>query len=394
MVNAVTQKLAQKPVARATQLSAFAEALGSREGVDPIPPSQYLFFLDKGQPALQRFLAWVRSKTLRYREQRNGGDGRRAWCVDSRGKELHLADAARELGWPRPFATKVCKEAEKLRLVRREGRRIFLVGDVPAPDTENVICTDNILRFLPPRLNKIIESWPAEKRAEFAAVWIPATELSESLQARHMAEARNTVTRMYDTIFDHFGLPKKHLKQPAPPPPIEVPEQLNLFVKLAPFGSVHITSGPPRTDNGTAPRTDNRILMEQRIERDLTPSSSSLVAAQQLAAALRIDDDAAMMIWSRCTLANPAVSVDAIVVLAEWKARERKGRVGSWTGLLLTALPKMVTGALYQEAAAEAVKRNLAEVTARALSDSLDAEFAAELADTDGLPKVPTVWPC
>jgi hypothetical protein len=37
------------------------------------------------RPNIQRLLAWVRSKTINYRQQQYGGDRRGPYCVDEKG---------------------------------------------------------------------------------------------------------------------------------------------------------------------------------------------------------------------------------------------------------------------------------------------------------------------
>jgi len=350
------------PVVRS--LTAFAEALGSREGVDPIPPSQYLYFLDRDQPALQRVVAWVRSKTIRYQQQRNGGDGRSAWCVNSAGKALGLADMARELGMLPPNASRAWKEAEDLGLVRRDGRKLFLVGDVPKPAVGEQEGKCYLYRYLSPSLRRMVESWPEARQAEFKAVWEPAVKLADSIAANAIADARNVATDLFSTIHSHFGLPKTSAPKKPRPAVLEVPEQLNLFVKVGHFGSVQITSAAPRTEKKIAARTDNPILMDQRTDREPTKPSSSLLAVQQLAEALRIDDDAARELWAECSGIDEALTVEELVQLGQAKLRATVRTVRNPTGLLLNALPKMVK-AHQREKAREALKPRAPEPAPR-----------------------------
>lgn len=207
-------------------------AMGSKVGSDPIPPSQYLFFLDEDQPPLQRLLAWVRSKTIRYRYQQNGrGDGRSPFCVNDKGKTLGLADLARDLGWPLANASHHWKDAETLGLVRREEKRLLLCGEVPQidrsqPKTE-VVCTNN----LDPATLLKIQGWPKSRQAEFFALWQPAQEFRAKLAAQAIAQARDTCDGIDDSIRRRFELDKKRMEKRRPAEPVAVPLPLIEFVQ-------------------------------------------------------------------------------------------------------------------------------------------------------------------
>ncbi len=56
------------------------QAMGAKS-FDPIPPDQYLYFLDEDETAEQRLLAWLRSKTIRGRRS-----GPTAYAHDERGR--------------------------------------------------------------------------------------------------------------------------------------------------------------------------------------------------------------------------------------------------------------------------------------------------------------------
>lgn len=261
----------------ASALNTLMDALGGKSGFDPIPPSQYLFFLDATQPALQRLLAWVRSKTIRHRPRGDGSDGRSAFAVDDKGKALGLSDLARELRWKLPNASREWAAAEKLGLVRRDGRKLFLVGEVRKPTMANkrriVICTDN----LPKSILRQVKQWSEDLQQEFYAMYSAALEFGAALQAHQIARARFSSAEVEDTILARFGLARTHRPDRRELSPLKVPEQLSLFVDVDGSGAVQITLGAPGTDNKNAARTDNPILMEQRKTRGDTSASSTAV---------------------------------------------------------------------------------------------------------------------
>jgi hypothetical protein len=87
-------------------------------------------------PNIQRLLAWVRSKIRSHRHQLDGaGD---SYCTDEKGIRLGLAAMARDLRWDMSNAVRYWREAEKLGLVRRVHRRLYLISNVPNPQEEMV----------------------------------------------------------------------------------------------------------------------------------------------------------------------------------------------------------------------------------------------------------------
>ena len=69
------------------------------ESYYPMPASQHAYMLDIDEPALNRAIAWVWSKTIRPRAQgKKRGWKRTAWAVAERG-DLTAKHLAGELGW-------------------------------------------------------------------------------------------------------------------------------------------------------------------------------------------------------------------------------------------------------------------------------------------------------
>src|SRR3954465_9241931 len=128
---------------RDPNLALILEMGGDREdGYDPIPPQQYLAFLDKNvilSNRAHRLLAWVRAHTLRPKRH-----GRRPPFASDERLPLQLKDAAEDLDWKKEAASRVWAELEYAGFVRKDDRnRLWLCGKVKPrrvpviPDEEN-----------------------------------------------------------------------------------------------------------------------------------------------------------------------------------------------------------------------------------------------------------------
>lgn len=99
------------------------------EGYDPIPPAQYLCFLNKDiriTPSAQMLLAWMRKWTLRARK-----GGRSAFASDGPKRPLRLKDAGEELQWQPPQVSRVWAELEDAGLVKKDEKdHLYLCGTV------------------------------------------------------------------------------------------------------------------------------------------------------------------------------------------------------------------------------------------------------------------------
>src|SRR5579872_6218443 len=97
--------------------------MGSDKGFDPIPPDQYLTYLSETESPEQRALAWMRAHTIRMGH-------RKPYAVNSKGRELHLADMARDLKWEEANVYRTWKFMEVKGLVSRKGQKLFLSGRI------------------------------------------------------------------------------------------------------------------------------------------------------------------------------------------------------------------------------------------------------------------------
>lgn len=212
-------------------LSEFARRLGSTKGVDPIPPDQYLYFLGKKEPPLQRLLALVRACTIqrgRWSE----------YCVDEKGKPLRLADLERLLEMEHGNFKRTLREAVSRGLIRvgpgeasqnrsghnsRHPERVYLCGTVKESigyeqgEEKGGVCTDSS-SHLSPMQRKILAGWPQERKDRFYAEFVPAVKYKKQLEAEAIAQARHIGDRALDQVFSAHSLPKIRLATQPPQP--------------------------------------------------------------------------------------------------------------------------------------------------------------------------------
>lgn len=216
------------------RLDEFARKMGSPKGVDPIPPEQYLTFLNPDDPPLQQLLAWVRSKTIRLGH-------RSPFCVDRDGHALTIADLCKDRGWDRSNAVKYWREAEIRGLVRREGDKLFLCGKVepeqsplPLPPPKQVEPKTGIAARLTSEQFELFRKWNKEKRDSFQATLAEADAYAKKLQAEAIAAARSASEELEDRIFAAHDLPKKRIAKRRP-----APEALRVEIQSAPESLWH-----------------------------------------------------------------------------------------------------------------------------------------------------------
>src|SRR5665811_1295938 len=116
------------------------KAIGSKEGYNPMPPSQHLWQMAKDQPQLMRMWSGMTFHTL-HQGQRSPFAVK---VVNGRQMELHMEHMAADLEVDEANAYHVWKQGEELGLWAnvpfgskpekvRGLRRLYFRGDVPAP---------------------------------------------------------------------------------------------------------------------------------------------------------------------------------------------------------------------------------------------------------------------
>ena len=255
--------------------------MGSTKGFDPMPPDQYLYFLGKKEPPLQRLLALVRSLTIQR--------GRRSpYCVDERGKEMRPADLERALQMEHGNFNRALREAVGRGLIRigrggpsesrsthnsRHPQRVYLCGSVEESkgykegEENGGVCTDP-LRFLSPSQRKVYAGWRNDQQERFYAEFDSAVNYKLQVEREAIALARHIGDRALDQVFAAHALPKNRL---ATEPPTSRLLQLTL-VAGAPQqnGSVQTRSVPTRASE-SVPTT----------KRESVPSGASLLPSEK-----------------------------------------------------------------------------------------------------------------
>jgi len=325
---------------------------------------------------MQRLLAWVRAHTLRFRPGVGRDSGRCPYCIDDNGRELSLVDMANDLGWRLPNASREWKSAELQGLVRRQGKRLYLVGEVPkmarANNTGNVICTDNVSPFI----QHILKGWPKLHRNAFLKVWEPAVELGNRLIAHQLATARDVVAEMQDRILTEYGVERKHLPKRRAVAAVDIPELLKPFVAglaAAPRLSVQT---PDCTDNKSrSEQITSSLLNRETPEKRAQPSSSSLEVLE-LTRTFLFDDAAARQLLAAARQHNPNITVPELVLLCKRKYEQVRGSARNVHALLISSVPKMCQGALYEwahrQASQDAAAAELAAAELARLSGEVD----------------------
>lgn len=212
-----------KPMAAAKrpesgELKRLAAELGSPRGLDPIPPDQYLTFMEPHNPESLRLWAWVLSKTIRLGH-------RSASCVDERGRALSLADAARELAMDAGSVRRAWRWIESQGKVRRTGGRLFCAGEIVKGEEKAGRAVQPLppfLRLLSPELRQQIEALPKERRGELTAKLEQMQAKRYELQREAMAYARYVSDLEIDTVCESFGL-RRHTGPPRPTPAAPFP---------------------------------------------------------------------------------------------------------------------------------------------------------------------------
>ena len=183
--------------------------MGSKKGFDPIPPDQYLHFLNDRVP-LQRMLAYVRAGTIRR--------GRRSpYCVDEHGQPLTLEQMAATFGWTIGHARKTWAEGEQRGLVRMDDKgRLYLCGSVPLPPPPEAESDDqeNPVQDFPEYLSVQIKQLSKSQLARFEKCYPKFCDLEDRITKDAMALARDLIQKQIAAkFFAQFGLKPRENKK-------------------------------------------------------------------------------------------------------------------------------------------------------------------------------------
>jgi len=164
------------------------QAMRSPNGFDPIPPSQHEHFLDIEEPAANRAIAWVWSKTIRP----GRGHERSPYARDERGILRHT-HAAIDLGWTVSNTRTLFERLAAQGRIRADADgKIWLCGDVPAPrrtkgeDGEKELCT----YFLTPHFAQYLQALEENERSQRRSEFEQLQTYKRKLAAEALAAAR------------------------------------------------------------------------------------------------------------------------------------------------------------------------------------------------------------
>lgn len=244
--------------ANAVGVSTHAElmrAMGSKEGFDPIPPSQHAYFLDIDESMTNRAVAWVWSKTI----SPGRGGKRSPFARDKRGNLTHV-DAAADLRWTVSNARVAFDELARQGRIRIDAEgRIWLCGDVPEPrrtkseDDQDEICT----YFPTSRLSEYFQQLPEKQRLQREAEYSELQTFKKRAIAETMARARAAVEAVEESWYVTIGFepeeqprgrPKKTHDEPLVALSlVGIPKFVHIsdsdFVQKGPDGSVQSKNG-------------------------------------------------------------------------------------------------------------------------------------------------------
>ena len=178
--------------------------IGSPNGWDPMPPDQYMCFLDEDMRLSdrgQRALAWLRWKTLRAKR-----GGRTPYAKDERG-ELGLKHLAADLNWPISTASYVWDELAGCGLARRDAEtgRLYLCGKVERNQREKKGEQNFGQNNLPKRLLSFFQSLPENQRAQYLHGYLQLLEWGKQAEAEARRQAREVAQQLEDRYLASIG---------------------------------------------------------------------------------------------------------------------------------------------------------------------------------------------
>ncbi len=258
---------------------ALVQAMGSTKGYDPMPPDQYLCFLDYNLrlgPTAHRLLAWLRAKTIRGRP-----GGRTAFARDERG-DLSLKHAARDLGISLPAAMNAWMELAARGLAKRDQKRssrLFLAGQIEydekrpgAPSEEKANeRTDNLPGYLLPYLQQLSET----ECEQYLQKRVALAEYGKRALADGAAAVREHLAALEKQLNSTIGAPlKEGVKQRDPErvPLVEValrvPPDFMAVQTTTKEDGVQTTGGSVyNAENGVVQPTGSLLMSEMKTEK-------------------------------------------------------------------------------------------------------------------------------
>lgn len=176
---------------------------------NPEAPDQNLFVLNCGKEQILRGAAWVKANTT----ERVPGS---PFCVDAKGKALHVEDMARGCGWQPQTGRNVLAEMEAAGLAKvARDRRIWQCADIPLAHhtpkngRRKREQSNSVQSCFSGEVLDSIERLPQEKLTWVKARCGEYLEWRPTLFSDGMAALRNIDERMKNNILRGVGIEKK-----------------------------------------------------------------------------------------------------------------------------------------------------------------------------------------
>lgn len=250
------------------QWAQLCKDLGTKKGLDPMPPDQYLTYQDARYPNTLRLWSWVLSKTMRNKH-------RSAFCVDIFGRILQLKDAAEELHVTPQTISKTWAILENEGRVKRHGAKLFLVGDIKLTAgfageylAKKVGTSEDFPKYISNQVNKLEQ----KAKTAFFARGKRLAELAAQLQADVVAVARDIIDSQYDALYSEFQLERRRME-----PREKTPESIARRAKLEPLIRDYIQgSFEFCTKDSEIPTEDSSGLVQRIPEQAIIIDSSEV----------------------------------------------------------------------------------------------------------------------
>ena len=181
-------------------LSQFATDLGSPNGLDPIPPAQYLQFLQSPDEEL-RLWGWMLQHTI-------GRNARSIFAVDTKGRDLNFKHAAADLDIDLSNVYKKWGGLVKIGCVKRDDEgRLVLCGDFQVPkrakEKRKKPCTNNYSS----RFQRELAKLPPKRREEFLREEQADLDAFNCEHRIALNAIRYRLEQRQDIRYKSFGLP-------------------------------------------------------------------------------------------------------------------------------------------------------------------------------------------
>jgi hypothetical protein len=215
------------------------------ESFDPIPPEQYLCFLDKDiriTPSAQEALAWMRKWTIRGRT-----GGRSSYASDGPKRPLRLKDMAAELDWKAPFASRIWAELEDAGLVRKDDKeRLYLCGrvkprrklnaaDADADDYEGMTEYERFCcERLPHYVWKQFKRLDPESRRNASVEYYEADAYIRRVRADAVGQVRDWEEEYLARLFAKYGITLRRHEEATTQDEPETPRRFKVALDVRP----------------------------------------------------------------------------------------------------------------------------------------------------------------